>query len=338
MLVGIIDYDLFTSEKSFTPNPDVMLISAYHKKRGDIVHLLLNGKDMQVYDKVYLRKEKKSSKQVPRDLINYPGLDIGGRFFSNNRVFTLPDEYYKNPPDVSIYDKYFRYLKDNKIKGQTKFLNSSFISLKREETLKSSLRNTFIYDHDLGSLEDFNKLEELYKNGLFRKLNCCYPIHCNSLELVQKWSTAEWLHRETEVYYENTVSLGDLQKIKGFNARTKITAYITNKNRFFGEKEIQWEVIQGVNKTLFCIINQVPVTLNLPPTFRNSPEKLLIEDIARWNYLYIQPSFKKFCCTTASRKALYEKLIKEYPEHEMLFEIEPHELKKKGGVWHYDRV
>ena len=36
MLVGIIDYDLFTSEKSFTPNPDVMLISAYHKKRGDI--------------------------------------------------------------------------------------------------------------------------------------------------------------------------------------------------------------------------------------------------------------------------------------------------------------
>ena len=33
MLVGIIDMDLFINKKTFLPNPEVMLYSAYHKKK-----------------------------------------------------------------------------------------------------------------------------------------------------------------------------------------------------------------------------------------------------------------------------------------------------------------
>ena len=48
MLVGIIDWDLFINKSTFLPNLEVMLISAYHKKNGDIVHLLLNEKNQAV--------------------------------------------------------------------------------------------------------------------------------------------------------------------------------------------------------------------------------------------------------------------------------------------------
>ena len=60
MLVGIIDIDLFINKKTFLPNPEVMLYSAYHKQNKYIVHLLMDGKNIDMYDKIYIFRNRMS--------------------------------------------------------------------------------------------------------------------------------------------------------------------------------------------------------------------------------------------------------------------------------------
>ena len=335
MLVGIIDYDLFLSLKQFNPNPEIMLISAYHKKRGDVVHLLLNGKEIQAYDKIYLRRNKKG-KKIPQWMYSLPNIDIGGSYFVNKKVFTLPEEYYEVLPDITIYDKYFRYLGENKIKGVTKYFSSSFISLKKEETWTTPKRCTYIYDHDLGSKETFEKLQELYERKLFSKLTFCYPVHCATMEELVLWAKAEWVHNKTIIYYDNTISLKEINDLRKENPRVPIYAYLSKKNRFYSQKEIEYEVVEGVKKTLFCIINKIPLKFILPPTYRPSPEKAILTRVEEWNVTKLQSSFERFCEQRNMCNQL-EDIYVHYPESKELFAVDPHKRKREGGFWHYGR-
>jgi hypothetical protein len=339
MLVGIIDYDIFINSKKFIPNPEVMLISAWHKKKGDIVHLLLNGKDIQVYDKVYLRRNSTNKKvKIPNWLYGLPGADTGGAYFTNGNLVGPAKEFLEVLPDKTIYDKYFRYMKDKKMPGIHKYNFGSFISLKKPETLISSEKNTYIYDSDLGSKETFDQLQKLYEEGLFKKITFCYPIRCSSIEEALPWTQVDWITKSaTTILVDSTVTLKQIDDFRKQNSKITIQAHLTKKTRFLNSNEYYWEVINAVNKTLFCIINNVPIQFDLPPTFRANDGNILLQQVYKWNKSKIQSSFQNHCLSSKMKEEL-SNLLQKYPEHRELFETSPHEYKSKGGVWYYGRL
>ena len=102
MLVGIIDMDLFINKRTFLPNPEVMLYSAYHKKNRDIVHLLLNGQNIDIYEKIYIFRTKLGKVKFPEELYSKSNVTCRGSYFTNGIVAPIPEEVFACEPDKSI--------------------------------------------------------------------------------------------------------------------------------------------------------------------------------------------------------------------------------------------
>ena len=144
MLVGIIDMDLFINKKTFLPNPEVMLYSAYHKKNRDIAHLLLNGQNIDIYEKIYIFRTKVGKVKFPEELYSRKNVICRGSYFTNGIVAPIPEEVFACEPDKSIYDKYCKYWEGGKlINGVVTFKNCNL-----GDTLKNIDINSIILETD----------------------------------------------------------------------------------------------------------------------------------------------------------------------------------------------
>ena len=54
--IGVIDADLIGRKRNRFPNLACMKISAYHKRKGHDVKLLLSYDDIENYDEIYISK------------------------------------------------------------------------------------------------------------------------------------------------------------------------------------------------------------------------------------------------------------------------------------------
>ena len=336
MLVGIIDMDLFINKRTFLPNPEVMLYSAYHKKNRDIVHLLLNGQNIDIYEKIYIFRTKLGKVKFPEELYSKSNVTCRGSYFTNGIVAPIPEEVFACEPDKSIYDKYCKYWEGGKlINGVVTYRRAKYGSYRKNSMYFSGAGTNNIYDYDLGSEEDYLGFMKLYEEGKFKKLHFFFPIQCDNLELALKWANAPFMTSQVKIWYLNTVSWAEISTIKKAKLRIPIIAYLTNKKRFSNQKEYDDLLIELLDTVLYCIINSVNVQFKFNPQIKQTEQFRILTRISNWSCSKIQPSFYEFC--TKKDQSQIDCFILSHPEVKDWFYIKPHEFKNNGGVWVHGR-
>lgn len=336
MLVGIIDIDLFINKKTFLPNPEVMLYSAYHKQNKDIVHLLMDGKNIDMYEKIYIFRNRSGKVKFPEELYSRHNVTCRGLYFTNGKVMPIPEEVFKCTPDKTIYDKYCNYWGTVKPAGVVTLKNARYVSLKKGFPPQIGAGAVYLYDYDFNK-EDFIKLYDLHQQGYFKKVHFCYTIQCDTIEEAIQWAQANFVTAETRIRYVHAIKWKEIYSLRKIKLRLPIETYITEKYRFSSEEEIEELTIQTLDKILYCIINEVNVLFKINPRIRVTDQFSLLKRLCDWSCAKRQSSFAEFSKRNPNIRALIELFIKKYPNIKEWFYISPHQYKNNGGIWLNDR-
>ena len=116
--IGIVDADLIGKKNHRFPNLACMKISAWYKKQGDIVELLLDYDDIKNYDKVFISKVFTDT-YVPNGILNSPFVEYGGTGFYYDKAQPLPYEIEHIMPDYHLYDKWAEFQLQNGAKKKS---------------------------------------------------------------------------------------------------------------------------------------------------------------------------------------------------------------------------
>ena len=196
MIIGLQDGDFTDRITSF--NLELMKISAYHKKRGDIVKSC-SSFIPQMYSHYYFYKDDFGS--IPGEVFTNPKISYGGRFFSQIKYTPLKPEIEEMFPDVSIYEILINKTLKKKARIQAHgllnvhharlSLNEKEIWDKFEKQISDQKKRSIIlYDYSLEKIKDATDVikkiteERLIKGGVIRtKYPFTFSEYCN----IQKW-------------------------------------------------------------------------------------------------------------------------------------------------------
>lgn len=110
--VGIIDADLIDRQRHRFPNLACMKISAYQKRQGNAVSLLLSYDDIELYDKVYISKVFTDT-SIPDGITDLSWVEYGGTGFFYDKAPPLPIEIEHIMPDYDLYRDFVNSLLAN---------------------------------------------------------------------------------------------------------------------------------------------------------------------------------------------------------------------------------
>jgi hypothetical protein len=105
MLVGFYDLDMLLYKK-FYPSLDMMKYSTYHKRKGDIVHMLYDESNWDAYNVVYVRRDKYTA-APPAHIASNPKVAWVGRRFFDGYAIPLDPEVERCSPDQSLYRTWY---------------------------------------------------------------------------------------------------------------------------------------------------------------------------------------------------------------------------------------
>lgn len=207
MSVGIHDADLSTF--ALVPfNLEVMKLSAYYKKKGEIV-VLSPYFTPEKNTKFIFRKDYDDGRYPNR--LTAPNVEYGGLAFSNNVYQPLPIEIECMKPDTSIYTKAENLMMN--APGREREKKKIFQNMMEAEHCRLSLdgktiwpdynkqfhflpaaRNLMIHDYDLGAVEgSFEVVQDILnrarKDGWATKVGMKFPVCVRDGQSLLNWSS-----------------------------------------------------------------------------------------------------------------------------------------------------
>lgn len=207
MSVGIYDADLATY--TLVPfNLEAMKLSAYYKKKGEIV-VLAPHFTPEKNTKFILRKDYDDG-NFPLGL-TLPNVEYGGLAFSNNVYQPLPLEIECMKPDTSLYARAENLILN--APGRTREKKKIFQNMMEAEHCRISLdgktvwpdynkqfkylpsaRNLMIHDYDLGAVEGSfeavkNILSKARTDGWATKIGMKFPVQVSDGQSLLNWSS-----------------------------------------------------------------------------------------------------------------------------------------------------
>ena len=206
MSVGIMDADLSTYV--LVPfNLECMKLSAYYKKKGEIV-ILSPSFTPERNTKFFYRKDYNDG-EFPPNLINTPNVEYGGLAFSNNKYYPLPLEIEKMKPDASLYQKAAGLILGDMSQRRQKIFRNMMeaehcrISLDgktvwpdypRQFISLPSARNLMLHDYDLGAIEGgFETVQRILSrarhDGWATKVGMKFPVQTHDGQSLLNWSS-----------------------------------------------------------------------------------------------------------------------------------------------------
>ncbi len=199
MIIGLYDGDM--SKYIHVPlNLELMKLSSYYKKKGDIVNLSPSFSP-NMYNKFIYRKDFYDG-SFPSEILN-SNIEYGGRAFNANNYLPLDISIEQQKPDIYIYESFRKKFSTNK--GMTKAFNTMMraahfrLSLDginvwdnfyKQLDLSNNTHTLFLHDYNLNSIvnsdiiikELMNKISKNHKH-----LAVKFPIQVdNDLDLF-KW-------------------------------------------------------------------------------------------------------------------------------------------------------
>ena len=206
MSVGIMDADM--SAYLLVPfNLEVMKLSTYYKKKGEIV--VLSPSFTPHRNTKFIYRKDYDDGDFPRGLLTYNNVEYGGLAFSQNKYQPLPMEIERMRPDTSIYSKM-----ESKILGPaTSERRKIYQNMMTAEHCRLSLdgktiwpdftrqfrnlkeaRNLMIHDYDLGAVADsFDTVKRLLArartDGWATRVGMKFPIQVSDGQSLLNWAT-----------------------------------------------------------------------------------------------------------------------------------------------------
>ena len=206
MSVGIMDADL--SKYTLVPfNLETMKLSAYYKKKGEIV-ILSPSFTPERHQKFFYRKDYDDG-DFPIDLLRTKNAEYGGLAFSNNVYQPLPIEIERTPPDTSIYQKMEKVIMGTDSPLKKKIFNNMMeaehcrLSLDgktvwpeywRQFKNLPTCRNLMLHDYDLGVVEgSFEAVQKILQkartDGWATKVGMKFPVQISDGQSLLNWSS-----------------------------------------------------------------------------------------------------------------------------------------------------
>lgn len=206
MSIGIMDADM--SSYTLVPfNLEVMKLSAYYKKKGEIVTLSPSFTP-EKNTKFFYRKDYNDG-EFPLNLLTSKNVEYGGLAFSNNVYNPLPLEIEKQRPDTEIYAKMESIIKGTTSGARNKIFQNMMtaehcrISLDGKTVWKdypsqfkylAGARNLMLHDYDLGAIEGgFETVQEILSkartDGWATKVGMKFPVQVKDGKELLKWSS-----------------------------------------------------------------------------------------------------------------------------------------------------
>ena len=207
MSIGLMDADM--AKYTLVPfNLEIMKLSAYYKKKGEIV-ILSPFFTPDRHQKFFYRKDYDDGEFQP-GLTLHGNVEYGGLAFSNNIYQPLPKEIERMRPDAEIYQRYEKEIlgtdnnKDRKkifqnmmtaehcrmsLDGKTIWpeYTCQFSNLKKA-------RNLMIHDYDLGAVAgSFQEVQKLLArartDGWATRIGMKFPVQVSNGQDLLNWSS-----------------------------------------------------------------------------------------------------------------------------------------------------
>ena len=208
MSIGIMDADMSTY--TLVPfNLEAMKLSAYYKKRGEIV-ILSPSFTPNKNTKFFFRKDYNDG-DFPAGLTRANNVEYGGLAFSNNVYQPLPMEIEKMRPDTELYAKMESVIRGGP--GREREKKKIFQNMMTAEHCRLSLdgktiwpgygsqfkylgsaRNLMLHDYDLGAVEgSFEEVKKILArartDGWATKVGMKFPVQISDGQALLNWSS-----------------------------------------------------------------------------------------------------------------------------------------------------
>lgn len=351
MKIGIYDADIYQPNSKPFPNLEAMKISNFYKNKSAIVELLPNLIDIEKYDKVFIRKDRKRGK-IDNKVLMMGNVDYGGLFFSNNIYVPLNDEIEKTTPDTTLYMPFLREkLKEGKFtEGEVKqFIGGAYIRIFYDKWIYKynpvHRQSIILYDTDITLNKNWSKEVNYLHQCSKRKVKILHPVIARSMgDLVYLCEVKPFFSdrptkividlEEIETNFKEFLFMHKelLQKYGG----QMLFIYI---NKFYKNKIPYDNYIVGMLNKIFLARSE-GVKLNLlfiPSDFYNPYDKIMT---AMADWFYMQPNTTFYDRFAKNKDAILLKLINEICETENgnnTFKVNLGDI-KKGGVWDYETI
>ena len=207
MSVGIYDADMSTY--TLVPfNLEVMKLSAYYKKKGEIV--VLSPQFTPEKNTKFIFRKDYDDGCFPTNL-TAPNVEYGGLAFSNNVYEPLPPEIEIMKPDTSIYTKAEPLIMG--MPGRAREKKKIFQNMMEAEHCRLSLdgktiwpdyykqfkylpaaRNLMIHDYDLGAIDgSFEVVKDILArartDGWATRVGMKFPVQISDGQALLNWSS-----------------------------------------------------------------------------------------------------------------------------------------------------
>lgn len=206
MSIGIMDADM--SAYTLVPfNLEVMKLSAYYKRKGEIV-VLSPSFTPDKHQQFFYRKDYDDG-EYPLGLARISNVQYGGLAFSNNIYKPLPTEIEIMKPDTSIYGKMEQVIMGTSSPQRKKIFNNMMeaehcrLSLDgktiwedypRQFKFLKSARNLMLHDYDLGAVNgSFETVQKILArartDGWATRVGMKFPIQVSDGQSLLNWSS-----------------------------------------------------------------------------------------------------------------------------------------------------
>ena len=208
MSVGIMDADLATY--TLVPfNLEVMKLSAYYKKKGEVV--VLSPSFTPDKNTKFIYRKDYNDGDFPTGLTKAPNVEYGGLAFSNNIYKPLPIEIERMQPDTLIYEKAEAAMMA--APGREREKKKIFQNMMTAEHCRLSLdgktiwpdyprqfkflgnaRNLMLHDYDLGAIEgSFEAVQHILSrartDGWATKVGMKFPVQVRDGQALLNWTS-----------------------------------------------------------------------------------------------------------------------------------------------------
>ena len=208
MSIGIMDADLSTY--LLVPfNLEVMKLSAYYKKKGEIV--VLSPSFTPDRNTKFIYRKDYNDGEFPAGLTRAPNVEYGGLAFSNNIYKPLPAEIERVQPDTHIYEKAESIIMSAPGRGREK--KKIFQNMMTAEHCRLSLdgrtiwdehprqfkflagaRNLMLHDYDLGAIDgSFEVVSKILQrartDGWATRIGMKFPVQVSDGQALNNWSS-----------------------------------------------------------------------------------------------------------------------------------------------------
>lgn len=208
MSVGLMDADMSTY--TLVPfNLEIMKLSAYYKKKGEIV--VLSPSFTPEKNTKFIYRKDYNDGEFPLNLTKSPNVEYGGLAFSNNTYVPLPIEIERMKPDPTIYAKMESVIKG--APGRERENKKIFQNMSTAEHCRLSLdgktiwpeynsqfkflgnaRNLMLHDYDLGAIDgSFEEVKKILArartDGWATKVGMKFPVQISDGQSLLNWSS-----------------------------------------------------------------------------------------------------------------------------------------------------